>query len=131
LHEFSGGEIEFRAWLFTIARRRAVDWQRRQHRRPAEIDAPVSLELKAADDDPAVDALDAMDTDAAVALISWLPDDQAEVITLRVLAGLDVARVAAMVGKRPGTVRMLQHRGLNRLRELLAPVEPDRQGVTR
>ena len=34
---------------------------------------------------------------------------------LRVVAGLGVDRVAAIMGKRPGTVRVLTHRGLRRL----------------
>ena len=40
-----------------------------------------------------------------------LPADQAEAIVLRVVAGLDVDRVAAIMDKRPGTVRVLTHRG--------------------
>jgi hypothetical protein len=35
------------------------------------------------------------------------------------------------VGKRPGNVRVLQHRGLRRLAENLAHETPDRRGVTR
>ena len=35
------------------------------------------------------------------------------------MAGLDVERVAALMGKRPGTVRVLTHRGLRRLAERL------------
>jgi len=38
---------------------------------------------------------------------------------LRVVAGLGVDRVAAIMGKRPGTVRVLTHRGLRRLAERL------------
>jgi RNA polymerase sigma-70 factor (ECF subfamily) len=130
LHTFSGGEIEFRAWLFTVARRRLIDWQRRQQRRPSSVELPREFESIAADD-PAAEAIESLDTEAALAVIASLPGDQAEVILLRVLAGLDVARVAAIMGKRSGTVRMLQLRGLRRLRALLAMVEPDEQGVTR
>jgi RNA polymerase sigma-70 factor, ECF subfamily len=54
-------------------------------------------------------------TRAALALVAELPADQAEVVALRVLGGLDVAEVARIVGKRPGTVRVLAHRGLRRL----------------
>jgi RNA polymerase sigma-70 factor (ECF subfamily) len=118
---FSGGEVEFRAWLFTIARSRLVDWQRRSQRRPPTVPSSPGGEDLAASDDPAAEAMDALDTAAALKVIGRLPADQGEVILLRVLAGLDVARVAAIVGKRPGTVRMLQHRGLRRLAELLAP----------
>ena len=42
-----------------------------------------------------------------------------EAIALRVVAGLDVGRVAEIMGKRPGTVRVLTHRGLRRLAERL------------
>jgi RNA polymerase sigma-70 factor, ECF subfamily len=123
LHAFSGGELEFRAWLFTIARSRLIDWQRHRLRRPNEVGAPIALEFGVAPDNPARDALDALDTEAALARLAQLPPDQAEVVLLRVVAGLDVARVAGIVGKRPGTVRMLQHRGLQRLRTLLEPTE--------
>jgi RNA polymerase sigma-70 factor, ECF subfamily len=37
------------------------------------------------------------------------------VVALRVLNGLEVAEVARIVGKRPGAVRVLAHRGLRRL----------------
>jgi DNA-directed RNA polymerase specialized sigma24 family protein len=35
------------------------------------------------------------------------------------VAGLGVDRVAAIMGKRPGTVRVLTHRGLRRLAQRL------------
>jgi RNA polymerase sigma-70 factor, ECF subfamily len=42
------------------------------------------------------------------------------VVLLRVLAGFEVADVAKIVGKKPGAVRVLQHRALQRLAEQLA-----------
>ena len=39
---------------------------------------------------------------------------------LRAIAGLDVAHTAAIMGKRPGTVRVLAHRGLRELARQLA-----------
>jgi RNA polymerase sigma-70 factor (ECF subfamily) len=68
-----------------------------------------------APDDPASAALEAISSRAAVALIATLPPDQAEVVLLRVVAGLEVAEVAAITGKRPGHVRVLAHRALRRL----------------
>ena len=55
----------------------------------------------------------------ALRLIALLPADQAEVVALRFIAGLDVAEVAEIVGKRPGAVRVAAHRGLRRLGEVL------------
>jgi len=60
---------------------------------------------------------------------SDLAPDQAEVVFLRVLAGFDVEDVAAVLGKTPGAVRVLQHRALRRLREQLT-TERTRGGVT-
>jgi len=73
----------------------------------------------AAPDDPAADAVEGFSTRAALAELATLPADQAEAIMLRVVAGLGVDRVAAIMGKRPGTVRVLTHRGLRRLAERL------------
>ena len=48
-------------------------------------------------------------------LVASLSADQAEVVLLRVVAGLSVAEVAEIIERSPGAVRMLQHRGLQRL----------------
>jgi RNA polymerase sigma-70 factor, ECF subfamily len=132
LATFDGNEKQFRAWMFTIARNRLNDWRRREARRRSVTVAPEVLWDWPADDDPAVTALDVMRAEAALALVrACLPRDQAEVILLRVVGGLDVGEVAAIVGKRPGNVRVLQHRGLRRLAEQIARDTPERRGVTR
>jgi RNA polymerase sigma-70 factor, ECF subfamily len=116
---FRGGEPAFRAWVFTIARHGVLDWRRRAARRVTE-DLPAAGQAElAAPDDPAADALAGLSTRAALGLVATLPADQAEAIVLRVVAGLEVERVAAIMGKRPGTVRVLTHRGLRRLAERL------------
>jgi RNA polymerase sigma-70 factor, ECF subfamily len=131
LATFHGDDQQFRAWMFTIARNRLIDWRRREARRHSDAATPEVLGKLPADDDPAITALDVMRADEAVALVrSSLPQDQAEVILLRVLGGLDVAEVAEIVRKRPGNVRVLQHRGLRRLAERLAEEAPERRGVT-
>ena len=118
LGRFDGDERAFRAWLFTVARHRVIDRWRRLARQPDP--APVeALDQRPAPDDPADQALEALSSRAAVAVVATLPPDQAEVVLLRVLAGLDVATVARLVGKRPGTVRVLAHRALRRLAERL------------
>jgi RNA polymerase sigma-70 factor, ECF subfamily len=105
--------------VFAIARHQVLDWRRRAARRPIQ-DLPVSgLAEPLAPDDPAADAVEGASTRAALALIATLPTDQAEAIVLRVVAGLEVSRVAELMGKRPGTVRVLTHRGLRRLAERL------------
>ena len=119
LDRFQGNEPAFRAWVFTIARHEVLDWRRRAACRPSD-DVPItSLPGLAAPDDPAATAMQGFSTRAALALVATLPPDQAEAVVLRVVAGLGVDRVAAITGKRPGTVRVLTHRGLRRLAERL------------
>jgi RNA polymerase sigma-70 factor (ECF subfamily) len=131
LHRFRGNEMEFRSWLFTIARHRLLDWRRYAARRPARPVVPDQIPERPTPDDAASTAVENLDTEAALALVATLPPDQAEVILLRVLAGLDVTQVASTLGKRPGAVRVLQHRGLRRLAERLGRPELKRRGVTR
>jgi RNA polymerase sigma-70 factor (ECF subfamily) len=116
LDRFQGNEAALRAWVFTIARHEALDWRRRGARRVTELPATGLVE-QAAPDDPAATAIEGFSTRAALAVVAMLPPDQAEAVVLRVVAGLDVERVAVIMGKRPGTVRVLAHRGLRRLAE--------------
>jgi RNA polymerase sigma-70 factor (ECF subfamily) len=66
-------------------------------------------------DDPSASVLGK----AALEVIGRLPADQAEVVLLRVVAGLSAEEVGAIVRKSPGAVRVIQHRALKRLAGLL------------
>ncbi len=131
LDRFEGDESGFRAWLFTIARHRLIDLRRASARRPQTVQGEGQADVAG---DPSFGPAGVMErnwsTEQAVALIGSLPVDQAEVLLLRVVADLDVATVAEMVGKRPGTVRVLAHRGLRRLAEQLDVSPVDGQSVT-
>ena len=120
LGRFRGGEQEFRAWLFTTARRRVIDARRYSARRPATVTSDVRDLDQPSSGDAATAALERISTEAALALIATLPREQAEVVALRVIVGLDVARVAQIVGKRPGAVRVASHRALRALAAALA-----------
>ncbi|HWD54352.1 MAG TPA: sigma-70 family RNA polymerase sigma factor [Acidimicrobiales bacterium] len=116
LSTFRGEEAALRAWLFTIGRRRLVQHWRESGRRPTRPVDPATLGNTVAPEDTEAEALAATSAQAAArAIAQALTPDQAEVVLLRVLAGLDVAQVAAVLGKRPGTVRVLQHKALRRL----------------
>jgi RNA polymerase sigma-70 factor, ECF subfamily len=113
LGRFDGDRTSFLRFVFTICRRRVIDAGRRAGRRRTELMPPDAL---AAAGPAAVDDVDAgLALDAALARLAALPRDQAEVILLRVVVGLDADTVGDVLGKRPGTVRVLQHRGLERL----------------
>ncbi len=115
LPRFAGDEEEFRRWLFTIGRHRAIDHARARRRRPA-IPVPQMPDVALADEHLVEDqVLHSMSARTAVGLLAALPLDQAEAVALRVLAGLDTAAVAGILGKSPGAVRVALHRGLRSL----------------
>ncbi|MGC8472152.1 MAG: RNA polymerase sigma factor [Acidimicrobiales bacterium] len=121
LGSFEGGEGAFRAWIFTIAHRRLVQHWRDGSRRPVRAFDPGAFDLLLGAADTEREALEATEGIAAArALTAELPFDQAQVVLLRVLGGLSVDEVAAAIGKRPGTVRVLQHRALRRLADRLS-----------
>lgn len=112
---FVGDADAFRGWTFTIARHRAVDHGRARAARPS---VPVA-DLDPGEQAPSAEAV-AVEHDAtraALALVATLPPEQAEMVMLRVVAGLDVETVAQIVGKKPGTVRVAVHRALKTLRD--------------
>jgi RNA polymerase sigma-70 factor (ECF subfamily) len=117
---FRGDEREWRAWLFTTARRRAIDERRRRSRRPVAPLAEVALERLPVSPDAAEVAFEHAATRSVMALVAQLPPLQAEVIMLRVVAGLDNEAVARLTGRSPGAVRVAAHRGLRRLAQVLA-----------
>jgi RNA polymerase sigma-70 factor, ECF subfamily len=119
LVHFVGDEPGFRSWLFTIARCRVIEHQRRLARRRTDPVADTRLDRSSPDPDggdPATLVLDRMGAREAVDLVvASLPPDQAEVVLLRVVAGLDVVEVGRIMGRTPGSVRVLCHRALRRL----------------
>ena len=126
LRGFRGDEQAWRSWLFTIARRRAIDEGRRRSRHPVAPldDVPQAREPRAPDAE--TQALQNLATAGVITAILALPPMQAEVDLLRVLGGLDNETVARVVGSSPGAVRVAAHRGLRRLAQSLSPA-----GVTR
>jgi RNA polymerase sigma-70 factor (ECF subfamily) len=113
LVSFTGGEDEFRGWVFTIARRRAIDSARQRQRQPrvASLEDP-----DVPDGMTAASPVDAdCSPDAALTLLQRLTVDQREVVALRVIAGMTVSETAEIVNRSEGAVRVLCHRGLRSL----------------
>ena len=111
-----GGADEFRAWLFTIGRHRAVDAARSRIRfrdkvLTTETMPPTATPATAVEDE----VLQQISTRQAIAMVAGLSKDQAEVVALRVIAGLDTEAVARLLRKSPGAVRVALHRGLRAL----------------
>jgi RNA polymerase sigma-70 factor (ECF subfamily) len=117
MHRFKKGSADdFRAWLFTIGRHRAVDAARSRIRFREKILNAQAVPPPRVDQNPVEDeVLAGLSTRQAVALVAGLSRDQAEVVALRIIAGLDTEAVARILRKSPGAVRVALHRGLRTL----------------
>jgi RNA polymerase sigma-70 factor, ECF subfamily len=101
----------FDGWLYGIARNVIREAARRWGRTD-----PVVEDHPTVDPGPE-DEIVARDQAAAVrAAFGRLAPDERELLELRVQGGLSSEEVGALLGKRPGAVRMAQARALRRLR---------------
>jgi RNA polymerase sigma-70 factor (ECF subfamily) len=113
-----GGADDFRAWLFTIGRHRAIDAARSRNRFRDKVLVGEAIPPQPTDGNPVEDeVLHGLSTRQAVTLVGGLSRDQADVVALRVIAGLDTDAVARILRKSPGAVRAALHRGLRTLSE--------------
>jgi RNA polymerase sigma factor (sigma-70 family) len=116
LNRFEGTESDLLCWIFTIARRRLIDYRRTRARRRTDPVSVEDLALRSEEFDP----IRSLEDGEALSCLGMLPREWAEIVLLRVVGELDSAEVAAVTGRKAGTVRVIQKRALERLAELLS-----------
>ena len=122
LQTVTGGVAGLRTFVFSVAHARMVDDHRRQQRTPIKL--PFEPELDGRQASSAEDeVLQRISPQEVADLLDDLPAEQREVLSLRLVAGLTVDQVAAVMGKSAGAVKQLQRRALIRLREQSAVKE--------
>jgi RNA polymerase sigma factor (sigma-70 family) len=97
-----------RAWLLTIAHRKAIDHHRARGRRPLPV-AEIA-EIPVADDLP---------DDGLWEAVAALPPKQRAAVALRYGSDLPHAEIAAALGCSPEAARRNLHEGIKRLRKEL------------
>ncbi len=105
----------FRGWLFTIARRAAIDQRRRHHPDTVPVEALAEV-LPDSAGGPEAAALTAEELRQILRLLDELRPEQRDVLGLRFFAGLQYAEIARVVGKREPAIKMLAYRALDTLR---------------
>lgn len=137
--EVPGGEAA-RPWLYGVARNVLAN-QRRGHRRRSDLAVRLAAEYTTAfvastttqpavsdvtsigEGRPASTLLGTIDPDIAAALVTLTERDR-EVLLLIAWDDLTITEAAAVLGCRPGTLRVRLHRARERFREALAPSCP-------
>jgi RNA polymerase sigma-70 factor, ECF subfamily len=99
----------FVAWLFTIARRQIAAYRRRAAR-PIPVTAIETV---------ASSQVDFEDRELMAAALGRLSEEAREALILRFFADLKVREVAAVLGKKESATKMLLHRSLHELREVM------------
>ena len=107
----------FRAWIFRIARNHVVSHYRRTASRPTAGEVPEWIQDESRG--PAEMAELAMTVDEVFQAVEQLPQAQREVILLRFGSGLSVAETAEALDKNQTNVKVLQHKGVKKLKEIL------------
>ncbi len=121
LSSFSGDVAGFRSWVFTIAHRRLIDERRARSRRPLEL---VADPESGPSGDPAVIVVDRLSEERIAAMLGCLVPDQRDVLLLRIIGGITVEDVAAILGKTIGAVKALQRRALQTIKRNLREAVP-------
>jgi RNA polymerase sigma-70 factor (ECF subfamily) len=102
----------FIAWLFTIARRKAIAALR--HQRPTlqleEVD-----EVPGPAEDPLERVIQSEQHEQMTGLIATLSDDQRELLRLRFTAGLGYPEIGAILGRSPAATKMAVYRLLHKM----------------
>ncbi len=108
----------FSSWLYRIAHNMIIDHHRRQ--KPM---IPMPLLEKDNWKCPQATALEQMieveEAAALAAAVAQLPEEQQQVIILRFVEGLNHTEVARIIEKSEGACRVIQHRALAALNQLL------------
>lgn len=120
LERFEGDARQFQAWIFALARNRIVDERRKVVRRRTEpVPAEVLAEIGPTSD-AEEEAMRALSEERVRRAIARLTPHQRDVILLRILGGLTIDEISVVVGKRPGAVKALQARALEKIRRNIA-----------
>jgi len=111
---------QFSTWLFSIARNKAADFYRSQYARTrykflqfASVNDP--------EDDPLTRVIQGENLEKLNELLSLLTDDEIEILRLRLAAKLQFSEIAALLKRKPSSVKMAYYRLLTRLANGMEP----------
>jgi RNA polymerase sigma-70 factor (ECF subfamily) len=116
LPRYTDRGIPFVAWLYRIARARVVDYQRQRARRPTELLADSLADAAPGPEAQAVSSAEVRELKRAMARLS---DPYQMVLQLRFIEGCGLEETARRMGKTMGAAKVLQHRALRKLAELM------------
>jgi RNA polymerase sigma-70 factor (ECF subfamily) len=112
-------DATFRAWLYRIAHNLLVDHYRKTGRQP-ELALEQAEGLAGEHHSLARSVEQKLLFEQAQAALHQLSQEYQDVLILRFIVGLSLQEVAQVLGKNLAVVKITQHRGLEKLRVVLA-----------
>ena len=117
IERFQWREAPFSAWLFRIAHNAVISQRRKDSARGRSAPLTDGLAMDSAGPDELVETR--LVLNEVMAAAQTLPEAQRQVIAFRFGAGLSVAETASAMGKGEGNVKVIQHKAIAKLREML------------
>jgi RNA polymerase sigma-70 factor (ECF subfamily) len=117
IERFQWREAPFSAWLFRIAHNAVISQRRKDgaRGRPTPLTEGLAVDTQG----PAELVENRLALKEIMRAAQGLPEAQRRVISLRFAAGLSVAETARVMGKGEGNVKVIQHKAIAKLREML------------
>ena len=114
---FQWREAPFSAWLFRIAHNAVISQRRKEGARGRS--SPLTEALPVDSQGPEEMVANRLALNEVMRAADTLPEAQRRVIGYRFAAGLTVAETARAMGKGEGNVKVIQHKAIAKLREML------------
>lgn len=117
IERFQWREAPFSAWLFRIAHNAVISQRRKENARGKSSQLTDGLPVDSAGPEELVESR--LVLNEVMEAAQKLPEAQRQVIALRFGAGLSVAETAQAMGKGEGNVKVIQHKAIAKLREMM------------
>jgi RNA polymerase sigma-70 factor (ECF subfamily) len=115
-------ELTVRQWLFAVCRNHALDVLKKENRMKTLSDEQAGAQPSTDRDADPTAAIERRETAGqATAILNRLPDNQREVIRLKVQDGLSYREISEITGLSVSNVGFLLHKGIKSIREQLSP----------
>jgi RNA polymerase sigma-70 factor, ECF subfamily len=120
LPKYKRTKTPFLGWLFTISHNRVIDYYRTK-KDHAYLNTEIDM------GNPIINPENILDTACTQhevrKAILQLPSDQQQVILMSFIEGFEYPEIAAALKKTEGNIRVIMHRGLKKMREILDGLE--------
>lgn len=119
IEDFNWTGADFGSWLLRIARNLVLDNAKSSRARLEILNDEMPEDAAGQTQTTEAEVMTNLTNDGVYKAIKQLSPDQRDVITMRFIQGMDVSAVATAMGKKEGTIRTLQFRGLKALQKIL------------